>query len=110
LAIPSGILLLLVSLSFSIAPMTASRVIAEIDRLPPDEKRAVFLHVHTLEGEMNPGSFREGMAEAKRGELTPMENGGQLTGAQWLAEYRPCRPKLPGAVDSFIANRRQDRA
>ena len=94
--------------------MTATQVIAEIDRLPPDEQQAVLLHVRMLEGESIPDSFLKGMAEAERGELIVMDDGNMqaspLTGAQWLAEYRPRRPKHSGAVDAFIADRRQDRA
>ena len=42
--------------------MTATQVIAEIDRLPPEEKEAVMI----------PDSFRTGMEEAARGELIEM--------------------------------------
>lgn len=90
--------------------MTATQVIAEIDRLPPEEQQTVFLHLHMLQDESIPDSFLQGMAEAERGELTAMENGSPLTGAQWIASRRPLRQKLPGAVDAFIADRRRDRA
>jgi hypothetical protein len=54
--------------------MTAQQVIAEIDRLPPEEKRAVIVHVHELEESMIPESFRGGMEEAAWGELIEMED------------------------------------
>ena len=54
--------------------MTATEVIAEIDRLPPDEQKAVFLHVRMLVEESIPDSFLQGMAEAERGELIVMED------------------------------------
>jgi hypothetical protein len=54
--------------------MTATQVIAEIDRLPPQEMEAVFLHVHELEESMIPDSFLKGMEESKRGELIEMED------------------------------------
>ena len=54
--------------------MTATQVIAEIDRLPPQEKEAVFVHVHELEEAMIPDSFLQGMEEARRGELIEMED------------------------------------
>ncbi len=90
--------------------MTATQVIAEIDRLPPDEQQTVFLHLRMLEDETIPDSFLQAMAEAERGALIPMENGSTLTAAQWMAARRPLRPTLPGAVDAFIADRRRDRA
>ena len=94
--------------------MTATQVIADIDRLPPEEKQAVLIHVRILEDEMLPDSFLTAWAEARRGELIDMEGacppGNPLTGAQWLAERRPLRPKMPGAVDAFIAERSRDRA
>jgi hypothetical protein len=54
--------------------MTATQVIAEIDRLPPAEQKAVFEHVHELEESMIPDSFRAGMEEAARGELMEMQD------------------------------------
>ena len=54
--------------------MTATQVIAEIDRLPLEEKEAVFVHVHELEESMIPDSFRTSMKEAARGELTEMQD------------------------------------
>ncbi len=54
--------------------MTAEQVIAEFNRLPPDEKKAVILHVDELEESMIPESFRIGMEEAARGELIEMED------------------------------------
>lgn len=54
--------------------MTATQVIAEIDRLPIEEKEAVIVHVHELEAGMIPDSFLQGMAEAQRGELMDMED------------------------------------
>ena len=90
--------------------MTATQVIAEIDRLPPDEQQTVFLHLRMLEDETILDSSLRAMAEAESGELIPMENGSPLTAAQWMAARRPLRPKLPGAVDAFIADRRRDRA
>ena len=54
--------------------MTATQVIAEIDRLPPKEKEAVIVHVHELEAAMIPDSFLQGMAEAQRGELLDMKD------------------------------------
>lgn len=54
--------------------MTASQVIAEIDSLPPQERKAVFYHVHELEEAMIPDSFLRGMAEAERGELIEMRD------------------------------------
>jgi hypothetical protein len=54
--------------------MTATEVIAEIDRLPPEEQQAVFLHVRMLLEESIPDSFLQGIAEADRGELIVMED------------------------------------
>jgi hypothetical protein len=54
--------------------MTATQVIAEIDRLPLEGKGAVIIHVHELEATMIPDSFRAGMEEAARGELIEMED------------------------------------
>lgn len=54
--------------------MTATPVIAEIDRLPLEDKAAVIIQVHELEAAMIPDSFLKGMAEAQRGELTEMED------------------------------------
>ncbi len=54
--------------------MTATQVIAEIDRLPLEEKEAVFVHVHELEESMIPDSFRMGMKEAARGELIELQD------------------------------------
>ena len=54
--------------------MTASQVIAEIDRLPPQEREMVFSHVHELEEATIPSSFLQGMEEAERGELRVMED------------------------------------
>ena len=94
--------------------MTATQVITEIDRLPPEEQQAVFRFVRRREEESIPESFLTAWAEAQRDELIDMEGscppGNPLTGAQWLAERRPLRPKMPGAVDSFIAERSRDRA
>ena len=59
--------------------MTATQVIAEIDRLPRKEQEAVFAHVHELEDAMIPDSFLQGMAEAQRGELLDMEDEHFLT-------------------------------
>ena len=54
--------------------MTATQVIAEIDRLPPEEQQTIFLHVRMLEEETIPDSFVQAMAEAERGELIVMED------------------------------------
>ncbi|MFN0076365.1 MAG: hypothetical protein ACKVY0_07815 [Prosthecobacter sp.] len=54
--------------------MTATQLIAEIDRLPQEEKEQVFMHVHELEETLIPESFLQGMAEARRGELLDMED------------------------------------
>ena len=54
--------------------MTASQVIAQIDSLPPQEREAVFHHVHELEAAMIPESFMRGMEEAERGELSEMRD------------------------------------
>lgn len=54
--------------------MTASQVIAQIDSLPPDEREAVFHHVHELEEAMIPESFLRGIEEAERGELSEMRD------------------------------------
>ena len=54
--------------------MTATQIIAEIDRLPPEEKQAVLIHVRILEDEMIPDSFLKGMEEAERGELLEIED------------------------------------
>jgi hypothetical protein len=54
--------------------MTATQVIAEIDRLPPEERKTVFQHVHELEESMIPDSFRTGMEEAARGEVIEMQD------------------------------------
>ncbi len=54
--------------------MTAAQVIAEIDCLPPQEREAVIQHVHELEADMIPDSFRTGMAEAERGNLLEMSD------------------------------------
>lgn len=52
--------------------MTATQVIAEIDRLPLEEKETVIAHVHDIEAGMIPNSFLQGMAEAQRNELVAM--------------------------------------
>jgi F0F1-type ATP synthase delta subunit len=52
--------------------MTATEVIAEIDRLPREDKEAVIIHVHEMEADMIPESFLQGMAEAQRGDLLEM--------------------------------------
>jgi hypothetical protein len=54
--------------------MTATQVIAAIDRLPREEQEAVFVHVHELEEAKIPESFLQGMVEAQRGELLDMED------------------------------------
>ena len=54
--------------------MTATQVIAEIDRLPPDEQQTVFLHLRMLEEETIPDAFIQGMVEAERGEMIVMED------------------------------------
>jgi hypothetical protein len=54
--------------------MTASQVIAEIDSLAPQERRAVFSHVHELEESMIPESFLRSIAQAERGELIEMRD------------------------------------
>ena len=55
--------------------MTASQVIAAIDALPPQEREAVFRHVHELEESTIPESFLRAIAEAERGELIEMHDG-----------------------------------
>lgn len=54
--------------------MTATQIIAEIDRLSLEEKEVVIVHVHELETAMIPDSFRAGMEEAARGELVEVED------------------------------------
>ena len=54
--------------------MTATQVIAEIDRLPPEEQQTVFLHLRMLEEETIPDAFIQGMVEAERGEMIVMED------------------------------------
>ena len=56
-------------------PMNVAEVIAEIDRLPPEERLTVMVHLRVLEEEAIPDSFILGLQEAKRGELTVMEEG-----------------------------------
>ena len=57
--------------------MTATEVINEIERLPPDEQHRVFERVHEIEDSLIPDSFLVAMAEAERGELI------ELTDAQF---------------------------
>jgi hypothetical protein len=54
--------------------MTAAQVITAIDSLPPQEREAVIHHVHEIEADMIPESFRTGMDEAARGELIEMHD------------------------------------
>jgi len=54
--------------------MTASQVIAEIERLPPQERELVFLRVDEIEEATIPDSFLQGMDEAARGDLLDIED------------------------------------
>lgn len=54
--------------------MTATQVIAEIDCLAPQERKAVFNHVHELEESMIPESFLRAIAEVERGEFIEMRD------------------------------------
>jgi|GEM_PF-3243545 len=54
--------------------MTATQVIAEIERLTPQERELVFLRVHEIKEATIPDSFLQGMEEAKRGDLLDVED------------------------------------
>ncbi len=55
--------------SSDLSIMTAIQVIAEIERLPPQERELIFLRVHEIEEATIPDSFLQGMEEGKRGDL-----------------------------------------
>ena len=60
--------------SNELSTRTASQVIAEIERLPPQERELVFLRVHEIEEATIPDSFLQGMDEATRGDLLDIED------------------------------------
>ena len=54
--------------------MTAAQVIAEIERLSPQERELVFVRIHEIEEATIPDTFLQGIDEAAKGDLLDIQD------------------------------------
>jgi hypothetical protein len=87
--------------------MTALEVIDEIDHLPLAERQAVFSHFRIMDAEPADESRWEKLTAGQREAEIKLR---RIEAIRWLEERQLRRPILPGTVDAFIADRREDRA